>query len=206
MKFSSIPLIAVTFAGSTFASPGALHARALEDVHSFIERNVAIYSRESGLALLERKVNGGFVDLFARQARSGYVRTHQGCDEAAEALEKAAADQRIAAGTKYKAGLWTCSESERQELHRQHANHLAMAADHDRDALKYRKNAKGIRERSIRYQELPSITKQWRRDKKRAKDSSAYAMQSTRTSLETICTATDHAAIVHNTAADDAHQ
>jgi len=69
MKLSSVSLIATALAAitaSAIAAPGSLRARALENVNSFSERD-GVYSRESGLALLEREVDGEFVDdLFMR--------------------------------------------------------------------------------------------------------------------------------------------
>ena len=58
MRLSSISLIATALAaiaGSVIAAPRPLHVRALEDINSLSERNVDVYSRESRLALLERR-------------------------------------------------------------------------------------------------------------------------------------------------------
>jgi len=95
MKPSSVSLIATALAaiaGSSIAAPGPLHARALEDVNSFSERDVDVYSRESGLALLEHKVDGGSVDnLFIRASIA------DGCRQAAAAHDTAEAHKREAA-------------------------------------------------------------------------------------------------------------
>jgi len=58
MRLSSISLIATALAaiaGSVIAAPRPLHVRALEDINPLSERNVDVYSRESRLALLERR-------------------------------------------------------------------------------------------------------------------------------------------------------
>jgi len=58
MRLSSVSLIATALAaiaGSVIAAPRPLHVRALEDINPLSERNVDVYSRESRLALLERR-------------------------------------------------------------------------------------------------------------------------------------------------------
>ena len=71
MKLSSIYLMAVatlaTVSGSTFAAPtGPLNAgHALEQGNAFRRDDVHVYSRQSGVAVLEREVLDG-EDLFTR--------------------------------------------------------------------------------------------------------------------------------------------
>jgi len=95
MRLPSVSLIAAAFAaiaGSALAAPGPLHARALEDVNSFIERDVDIYIRESGL-LLERELDGEFVDdLVIRQpaGTSHAIPLHEGYRKACQANYRAA--------------------------------------------------------------------------------------------------------------------
>jgi len=90
MKPSSVSLIALAAIASTvIAAPRPLHGCALEDVNSLSERDVDVYSRDSGLAPLEREVDHEFDDDLC-------IRTSPA--EAAEAHDKAAAARREAAG------------------------------------------------------------------------------------------------------------
>jgi len=97
MRLSSVSVIAVALAaiaGSALAAPGPgpLHARALEDVNSRIERDVDVYIRESGL-LLERELDGEFVDDLVTRTQGGYrngVPLHEGFRKACQANYEAA--------------------------------------------------------------------------------------------------------------------
>jgi len=70
MKLSSVSLVVTALAaiaGSAIAAPSPLHARNLEAINSFGERDVNVNGRKSRLALLERELDSEFVDkLFAR--------------------------------------------------------------------------------------------------------------------------------------------
>jgi len=74
MKFASISLALAAIAGSAIAAPDPLYARALEKVNWF-ERDLDFYPRESGVAVLERNVDGEPVD--AVFTRSEYIPLHK---------------------------------------------------------------------------------------------------------------------------------
>ena len=97
MKLSSISLVVAALAaiaGIAIAAPGPLHARALETIDSFGERDVDVNSHELRLTLLvEREVDSD--DLFARatRGRGGFthgIRADVGAATAAQAHRYAA--------------------------------------------------------------------------------------------------------------------
>jgi len=132
MKLSSVSLIIAALAaiaGSTVAAPGPLHARALEDVNSFSERDVDVYSRESGLA--QREVD----HLFTRQSTEGTA------DRAAKAHDLAALACAVAAK---KAGL-VYVETGNLHFRSEHKNMFAFMLHHSRKAIDCRRVAAAIR-------------------------------------------------------------
>jgi len=103
MKPSSVSLIALAAIASTvIAAPRPLHGCALEDVNSLSERDVDVYNRDSGLALLEREVDDEFGDdLCIRTSPAEAAEAH---DKAAAARSEAARDAGNAAKKAREAG------------------------------------------------------------------------------------------------------
>ena len=66
----------------------------MEDVNSLSKRDIDVYSRESGLSLLEREVDDEFgADLFTRTSHSEAA---EACDKAAQARSEAAEEAKEA--------------------------------------------------------------------------------------------------------------
>ena len=90
MKLSSISLITAALAaiaGSVFAAPCPLYARALENVNSLSERD-DVYSRGSGLALPEREVDDEFNDDLFIRTKSEAAEAHDSAAEAGSAAKR----------------------------------------------------------------------------------------------------------------------
>jgi len=144
MKLSSVSLIIAALAaiaGSTVAAPGPLHARALEDVNSFSERDVDVYSRESGLEVDH---------LFTRQSP-------ETADKAAEEAVRAAKahEQAVKAAKAHELAAPACAEAaekagqvylETGNLHfrNEHSNMLSFNTHHILKAIDHRKAAADI--------------------------------------------------------------
>ena len=185
MKFSSVSLIiAATLAaipGSAFAAPGALYARALEYANLFIERDVGVYSPDSGFSLLDR--GEIFDDLFARGRGGGrYIPSDVGADETASAYEHAATECTAAAQTADEAykltkeGQYKCERD----------NQLRQAEHSTEKAQEYREKKKSIGEGSMKGNARRAVANHWRIYKKRAETCSAEAVASRKASAAAI--------------------
>ena len=101
MKFSSIPLIAaaLAIASSVIAAPSPFHARDLEELTSS-KRDLDAYHRKSGVAVLEREVDGGLVDNLTRRSATKQYIAHSSvaekCYQASSASTKAAYNTHVA--------------------------------------------------------------------------------------------------------------
>jgi len=178
MKLSLVSLIPAALAAiagtMTIATPGPLHVRALEDVNSS-ERDIDVYSRESGLALLKRDADGEFVDgLFIR------VTLDEGSELAAQARKKAAgacieaAEEAEEANRKAKEivrktndAARTAKDAARKAARKEtlfpgHAAHYRkLAFEHREQAKGYTKLAAGHAKMAIRLRKAASHHTTW---------------------------------------------
>ena len=159
MRLSSVTLIAAalsSIADSVIAAPRPFHARALEDVNSFSERDVQVdvHSRKSGLALLEREVDDEFGDdLFIRTTHSEAAAARASASTAskeastkarlaADKAEEAAKKAKEAADKAHKIGKPTSDHDWYAAHYKYQVSFHGQRADgHDNDATQHTKMA-----------------------------------------------------------------
>ena len=142
MKFASISLIAAALAaiaGSAIAAPDPLYARALEKVNWF-ERDLDFYPRGSGVAVLERNVDGEPVDaVFTRsedipQHKIDHSRVARWAETTMKALEIAADRALHAADCDSDTVQKEHWKAESRKHRRKINNFVTMNRDHERAA------------------------------------------------------------------------
>jgi len=121
MKLSSASLVVTALAaiaGSAIAAPSPLHARTLEAINSFGERDVDVNDR---LALLERELSDSdFVNLFARGRKKNTAHSKNAARKARLQRATAAVNRDAAAprrrGVPLHEGVATASEAARSAV------------------------------------------------------------------------------------------